>query len=100
MSILKKCRKGVALLLAYMSAALAGLCFAACNIRCEEVDVVLFTGQSNMVGRETEILDVEIPEGYAYEYKYAYNRLTELKNPVGETFGEGDGQLEVSSARA
>lgn len=97
MSILKKCRNGVALLLACMSAALAGLCFAACNIRCEEVDVVLFTGQSNMVGRETEILDVEIPEGYAYEYKYADNRLTELKNPVGETFGEGDGQLEVSS---
>ena len=59
----------------------------------EEVDVILFTGQSNMVGRETSRYTVDIPEGYAYEYKYLTDGLTELKNPVGETFG----QAEVSS---
>ncbi len=80
-----------------MSAALACLCFVACNTQRQEVDVVLFTGQSNMVGRETEIREVEIPKGYAYEYKYADNHLSELKNPVGETIGDGDGQLEISS---
>lgn len=58
------------------------------------VDVVLFTGQSNMVGRETSKYTVDIPAGQAYEYKYlGGGSLTEVKNPVGETFGE----VEVSS---
>lgn len=57
------------------------------------VDVVLFTGQSNMVGRETARYSVEIPEGQAYEYKHLTGSLTDVKNPVGETFGE----VEVSS---
>lgn len=58
------------------------------------VDVVLFTGQSNMVGRETAKYTVNIPHGMAYEYKYnGGGSLEEVKNPVGETFGE----VEVSS---
>lgn len=58
-----------------------------------EVDVVLFTGQSNMVGRETSRYSVDIPSGQAYEFKYLTNSLTGVQNPVGETFGE----VEVSS---
>ena len=57
------------------------------------VDAVLFTGQSNMVGRETSRYSVDIPAGQAYEFKYLTQTLTEVKNPVGETFGE----VEVSS---
>lgn len=57
------------------------------------VDVVLFTGQSNMVGRETSRYSVEIPEGQAYEFKYLTTSLDAVKNPVGETFGE----VEISS---
>ena len=56
----------------------------------EEADVVLFVGQSNMVGRETSRYTVDIPEGYAYEYKYLQDGLTAVQNPVGETFGEAE----------
>lgn len=59
----------------------------------KEFDVVLFTGQSNMVGRETSKYNAFIPKGKAYEYKSSSAGLTEVKNPVGETFGE----VEVSS---
>lgn len=59
----------------------------------EELDVVLFTGQSNMVGRETSAYAVDIPAGYAYEYLYAADELSPLKNPVGE----GMTQAEKSS---
>ncbi len=57
------------------------------------VDVVLFTGQSNMVGRESSKYDVYIPEGQVYEFKYLSGTLEKVKNPVGETFNE----VEVSS---
>lgn len=57
------------------------------------VDVVLFTGQSNMVGRETSRYKADIPAGQAYEFKYLSTSLTEVRNPVGETFGE----VEISS---
>ncbi len=48
------------------------------------VDVILFTVQSNMVGRETSPYSVSIPADYAYEYKYNTDSLTALRNPVGE----------------
>lgn len=73
------------------------LSLPSCMVSTEEVDVVLFVGQSNMVGRELQKYEVEIPDGYAFEYKYLTNELTNIKNPVGETFGEGDGKLEQSS---
>ena len=57
-----------------------------------KVDVVLFTGQSNMVGWDKNIYDIEIPNGRAYEYKHVGEQLTEVKNPVGEK----DGSLEAS----
>lgn len=56
-------------------------------------DLILFTGQSNMVGRETERYPVEIPEGMAYEYKASTNKLYPVRNPAGEPFGS----LESSS---
>ncbi len=49
-------------------------------------DLILFTGQSNMVGFAQDVYEVEIPEGYAYEYKMASNKLVEVKNPVGEDY--------------
>lgn len=54
-----------------------------------EIDVVLFTGQSNMVGKDTVRYDVDIPAGQAYEYKHtaADDKLVEVKNPSGEKFG-------------
>ncbi len=60
------------------------------------VDVVLFTGQSNMVGRDTSQYTAEIKNGQAYEYKYnngGEDSLVAVANPVGETFGN----VEVSS---
>lgn len=60
------------------------------------VDVILFTGQSNMVGRETEIYDAEIPEGMAYEYKFNTDELVAVTNPVGEDIGSNK-TVETSS---
>lgn len=57
-----------------------------------EVDVILFTGQSNMVGRETSKYASEL-EGISFEYKYNSDKLVTTANPVGETFGA----VEVSS---
>lgn len=59
----------------------------------KQVDVVLFTGQSNMVGRETSKYSVSIEEGKAFEYKFLSDSLVPVANPVGETFGS----VEVSS---
>ena len=58
------------------------------------IDIVLFTGQSNMVGRETSRYTADIPDGYAFEYKQNDDELTEVKNPVGEKIGSA---LETSS---
>lgn len=52
-----------------------------------KVDVVLFTGQSNMVGWDTNKYEVDISDGQAYEFKYSDGQLTEVKNPVGEAYG-------------
>ena len=67
------------------------------TVKPARVDVVLFTGQSNMVGRETEKYTVDIAAGQAYEFRYNVESegsigtapelkpgLTEVKNPVGE----------------
>lgn len=60
------------------------------------VDVVLFTGQSNMVGRATDRnYPVSIPAGYAYEYIKKSNKLVDVKNPVGEKFGNGVNGLNI-----
>lgn len=56
-------------------------------------DLILFTGQSNMVGRETERYPVEIAEGTAFEYKVSTNKLYPVRNPAGEPYGS----LEPSS---
>lgn len=51
----------------------------------EEVDLILFTGQSNMLGRDTELYQTEIPEGKAFWYSYDEEALFPVQNPVGET---------------
>lgn len=56
-------------------------------------DLVLFTGQSNMVGRETDRYEVEIPDQTAYEYKAKTDKIYAVKNPMGEPYGT----LEASS---
>lgn len=50
-----------------------------------KVDLVLFTGQSNMLGRDKELYETEIPEGKAFWYSYADEALYPMQNPVGET---------------
>jgi hypothetical protein len=50
----------------------------------KEVDLILFTGQSNMLGRDTELYETEIPEGKAFWYSYAEETLFPVQNPVGE----------------
>lgn len=50
-------------------------------------DLVLFTGQSNMVGRESTRYDVEIPEDMAFEYFDRHDEFVPLKNPVGASIG-------------
>ena len=53
------------------------------------VDIALFTGQSNMVGRETGKYECSIPDGMAFEFRMNAQgeKLAAVKNPVGETFG-------------
>ena len=47
------------------------------------VDVIIFSGQSNMQG-QSECLSENVPVENAYEYKYLQDALVPLKNPVGE----------------
>ena len=63
------------------------------------VDIILFTGQSNMVGRDTQKYEQAIPEGMAYEYLMNSDELVEVKNPVGENIGgtTSNPTVEVSS---
>ncbi len=49
-----------------------------------KVDLVLFTGQSNMLGRDKELYEAEIPEGKAFWYSYDDEALYPMQNPVGE----------------
>ncbi len=56
----------------------------------KEYDVILFTGQSNMVGRETSRYSVNIANGMALEYKMNQNQFVAVQNPVGEAFGESE----------
>lgn len=48
-----------------------------------KADVIIFSGQSNMVGCAECLSDVNVVDG-AFEYKYFENALVPLKNPVGE----------------
>lgn len=52
----------------------------------ETYDLILFSGQSNMVGREPERYACDIPENMAYEYKAQTNKLYTVKNPSGENY--------------
>ena len=47
------------------------------------MDVIIFSGQSNMQG-QTEALTDANPVWRAYEYKFIGNSIVPLKNPVGE----------------
>lgn len=49
----------------------------------KKADIIIFSGQSNMVGCAECLSEDNIVEG-AFEYKYLENALTPLKNPVGE----------------
>ena len=60
------------------------------------VDLILFTGQSNMVGRATETYTADIPAGQAYEYRWNGNTLVSIENPVGE--GRGPLQKSLGSS--
>lgn len=48
-----------------------------------KADVIIFSGQSNMVGCAECLSDVNVVDG-AFEYKYFENVLMPLRNPVGE----------------
>jgi len=47
------------------------------------MDIIIFSGQSNMQGQCDRLSDDSIVEG-AYEYKFLSDSLAPLKNPVGE----------------
>ena len=47
------------------------------------VDVIIFSGQSNMQGQSEALSENEVVER-AFEYKYLDDSLSPLKNPVGE----------------
>lgn len=50
-----------------------------------EVDLIAFVGQSNMLGRDTELYEAAIPEGMAFWYSYDDEALYKVENPVGES---------------
>lgn len=47
------------------------------------IDVIIFSGQSNMEGQTERLLDGSVVQG-AYEYKYASDSLVPLCDPFGE----------------
>ena len=49
-----------------------------------KADVIIFGGQSNMVGETEGPPESNEPVKGAYEYRYGENDLVELKHPVGE----------------
>lgn len=51
------------------------------------MDVLIFSGQSNMQGSTGEICNLPPHKG-VYEYKYITDELVPLKSPVGENIGE------------
>ena len=50
----------------------------------ETVDVILFTGQSNMRGKNNALMTVEQTPNTAWEYKQSSNSLVAIQNPTGE----------------
>lgn len=51
------------------------------------MDVLIFSGQSNMQGSTGEICNLP-PRNGVYEYKYIADELVPLRSPVGEVIGE------------
>lgn len=52
------------------------------------MDVIIFGGQSNMMGQTGSIPTPNLPVKNAFEYKYMANEIVPLVHPVGETIGE------------
>lgn len=61
-----------------------------------KADVIIFGGQSNMVGETEGLPEVNEPVSGAFEYRYMSNELTELKHPVGEDLFNGNLQMSVN----
>ena len=61
-----------------------------------KADVLIFGGQSNMVGETEGLPEVNEPVSGAFEYRYMSNELTELKHPVGEDLFNGNLQMSVN----
>lgn len=51
------------------------------------MDVIIFSGQSNMQGSTGEVCSLPPRKG-VYEYKYFTDELVPLRSPVGEDIGE------------
>lgn len=52
------------------------------------MDVIIFGGQSNMMGQTGSMPTPNLPVKNAFEYKYMANEIVPLVHPVGETIGE------------
>ncbi len=50
----------------------------------KRIDLIIFSGQSNMQGQAECLSENEVVDG-AYEYRFLSDRLEPLKNPVGES---------------
>ena len=57
------------------------------------MDILIFSGQSNMQGQSEALTDTEPVIG-AYEYKWLSDQLVPLCHPVGEdiTYGKTEGE--------
>lgn len=52
------------------------------------MDVIIFGGQSNMMGQTGSVPQPNHPIKNAFEYKYMANEIVPLIHPVGETIGD------------
>lgn len=55
---------------------------AVCDMK-KEIDIIIFSGQSNMQGQAEALTDTTVVAG-AYEYRFFKDEMVPLKNPVGE----------------
>ncbi len=56
----------------------------------DKVDLLIFSGQSNMQGQTEGPCENNEVINNCFEYKYLSDSLTPLKHPVGETIGTGE----------
>ena len=63
----------------------------------ENIDIIIFSGQSNMQGQSEYFSDC-LPIENVFEYKYLDDEIIPLGNPVGENITkEGEKEAKVKS---